>query len=306
MISISDTLVEGPACLNAGTQQSDLQSMTMEKIPTPPATRGKRIVEVSAKGSTESNSFVAACKRSGVGLSLPRISLKNRYVYFPIPKVANSTLKWLLYNFETNGQLTATSRAFRKQHASILVHDPFFGPLLLPSYVEERSQIDYDLMTSDFLRFAFVRNPYSRVLSTYLDRAQQKHSNLAKSIAKATGIIDFTFLQMLEAVAAMPDSEREIHVKKQTTLLGIADIPINHIAQFENFNAECVLIFKQIWPNLSEDKIFADVAHTMMSPSRTNASSSLSEYVGPMEAALLYEIYKEDFETFGYTQEMFT
>lgn len=165
-------------------------------------------------------SFVETIRSTGVGLFRPQISLRNRYVYFPIPKAANSTLKWLLYYFETGGRLSSNSTIFRKRNANTLVHDPYFGPLLLPSSIETGSQIDYDLMSPGFLRFSFVRNPYTRSLSAYLDRAQHGNSNLATSVENFLGQSRFTFLQMLEAVAAMAEEERELHVKHQATLLG--------------------------------------------------------------------------------------
>lgn len=249
-------------------------------------------------------SFVETCKSTSVGLFRPQISLLNHYVYFPIPKAANSTIKWLLYYFETGGRLSSSSTVFRKRNENSLVHDPYFGPLLLPASIEAGSQIDYDLMSPAFFRFSFVRNPYTRSLSAYLDRAQHGNSNLAKSVENSLGQSRFTFLQMLEAVAAMAEEERELHVKHQATLLGGGEIHINHVAFFENFAPECILLFQRIWPTLGEEVITAKLKETMVSPARTEAESKIKAYLGPKEADLVYEMYRQDFELFGYSRDI--
>lgn len=42
----------------------------------------------------------------------------------------------------------------------------------------------------------------------------------------------------------------------------------------------------------------------MASPARTDAESKIKGYLGPREADLIYEIYRQDFELFGYSRDI--
>lgn len=85
------------------------------------------------------------------------ISATYRFVYLPVPKVATKSLRYL---FLTN----------REPHLEIRT-----VTLDVPSLLEQHPE------TADFLKFSFVRNPWSRVVSCYHSKIDQQISlgNLA-------------------------------------------------------------------------------------------------------------------------------
>ena len=87
------------------------------------------------------------------------ISLRNNYVYLAVGKAANSTVKHHLYELEYAGTRFKTKS----------LHDRQSSPLLSPFQLTD--ELLEDVFTSSkYFRFSLVRNPYTRLLSCYLDR----------------------------------------------------------------------------------------------------------------------------------------
>ncbi|MBD0335929.1 MAG: sulfotransferase family 2 domain-containing protein [Cyanobacteria bacterium Co-bin13] len=93
------------------------------------------------------------------------ISLKHRYLYVDTPKVGCSTIKLTLQRLELEDEQFA-----RDDFEDI--HLRKFSPLLMPIQV---GPLDAFLSRSDIFKFCFVRNPYTRVLSCYLDKIAAPH-----------------------------------------------------------------------------------------------------------------------------------
>ncbi|MDK3074537.1 sulfotransferase family 2 domain-containing protein [Sedimentitalea sp. JM2-8] len=103
------------------------------------------------------------------------ISLRNRFMFARVPKVANSSLKHLIYNMEK----MPWSDPIRED----MVHDSNYGPVLRPALLGYESPILHRALFSDrFFRFTFVRNPYARALSGYLDRYRDKGSVIWRAV----------------------------------------------------------------------------------------------------------------------------
>lgn len=103
------------------------------------------------------------------------ISLRNKFLFARVPKVANSSLKHLIYNMEK----MPWSDPIRED----MVHDSNYGPVLRPALLGYESPILHRALFSDqFFRFTFVRNPYARALSGYLDRYRDKGSVLWRTV----------------------------------------------------------------------------------------------------------------------------
>src|SRR5215475_1383460 len=84
-----------------------------------------------------------------------RASVAHRYVAMTVPKVACSTIKMALQTWEGCGpELDRWGD----------VHASWAGPTLL---AYPAAQIVEMLRSPDFLRFSFVRNPYSRLVSAW-------------------------------------------------------------------------------------------------------------------------------------------
>ena len=89
---------------------------------------------------------------------LINISKTYKYVYLETPKVACSTIKRTFQKAE----VTALGGEVAKN-----IHDKNLSPLLSP--LDIQNGLDSMFEGDEFFRFSFVRNPYSRILSAYLD-----------------------------------------------------------------------------------------------------------------------------------------
>lgn len=222
------------------------------------------------------------------------ISLKNHFVYVRIPKVANSSIKNLIYRMES----FHPNEKIREK----LTHDIHYGPVIRPSMLGFNSPLLYRaLFTGPFFRFTFVRNPYARALSNYLDRYMARHSTVRRQVnasAERLGLLPagediVSFPAYLQAIAGMKPRGMDIHLTPQVTE-ALADlIPYDFVGGFETLAEDMTTIAQRVWKVDEIDLGF-------QSPSRTNATDRLRDAYTNDEIALVNQIYARDFETFGY------
>lgn len=250
--------------------------------------------------------FCYRCRSAGIGMMRPRISLRNRYVYFPIAKAANSTVKWMLYNLETHGRINdESSKAFRNQNQKILVHDNLYGPLLTPWQIANFQDIDRRLATQEeFFKFSFVRNPFTRVLSAYLDRAQRKNTGLYKMIRDRADRDDFEFKKMLSIILEVPDDEREIHARAQVPQSGLTVFPEVKIGRFETLKEDFISIATKIYPKVDLTKESSDIDQIMTSPTKTGAVELVQKYYDAEAIEMVLAAYETDFANLGYSRDL--
>lgn len=221
-------------------------------------------------------------------------SLVNKFAFVRVPKVANSTLKFSIYN---NERLAGTAKI-----RPSIIHDIHYGPVLRPALVGFDSDILYRvLFTDEFFRFAFVRNPYARVLSNYLDRYHAENSVVRRFInrtARKAGLIEdmsegLSFPKFVRAVEAMHPKRMEIHSSHQTTQLMLGLVEYHRICAFEDLENEWRSIASRLWKDYKPE--FGN-----KSPSKTSAGEKLANYFLPDDIARVNKVYEKDFEILGY------
>ena len=214
----------------------------------------------------------------------PLISLQRKYVFFPISKSANSSIKALLFRSELAGtHLQAPQR----------VHEAVSSPLVLPYQLGEECLAEV-LENGGFKKFTVVRNPYDRVLSCYLDRLQKEHTRPYKKIAKVLGTSSISLGDFLEVVAEQRYEEMDIHYRPQSVEVAAGHVRFDVVGKFEHLEHDVKRIVELAYPELAGQKL------GFRAPDKTGAASRRREYYGRREADLVRRIYKEDFEMFGY------
>lgn len=222
------------------------------------------------------------------------ISLKNRFVYARVPKVANSSIKHLIYGMEQ----APGAQPIRDD----LIHDINYGPVVRPAMLGLASPILHEaLFADDFFRFTFVRNPYAKALSNYLDRYMAQHSTVRRQvnrIAVAQGWVsdpeaEVDFSTFLRSIAEMDARKMDIHISPQSTQVLSDLISYHYIGGFETLGEDMAWLANRIWQKPQIDLGFK-------SPSRTNATLRLKDSYGAQDIALVNRIYAKDFEAFGY------
>jgi hypothetical protein len=160
-----------------------------------------------------------------------------------------------------------------------------------------------DILSSpDWFRFAFVRNPYDRLLSAYRDKIADPSSPyvgvrasilaLARRKPDPGGVP--TLAEFAAYVEAQPDLQRDNHWRSQVGGLCLGDIRYDFIGRQERFEAD----FAHVLQRLPSLEIAADGLSEVV-----NASSRGADTYDVAAAASAYRTYKADFDAFGYAPD---
>ncbi|MEB3340210.1 MAG: sulfotransferase family protein [Okeania sp.] len=231
------------------------------------------------------------------------ISEQNSYIYFEVPKVACTTVKSTLQELEA---LTLGQNLPSKE--SSIVHNKKLSLLRSPSDIGIDNFLAM-LNNNNVFKFCFVRNPYTRLLSVYLNKMSWREGQFYKKIAE---ILDMsvseriTFKQFVMAIKNQSPLAMDPHWRVQTyqTFYGLVDY--NFIGRFENLNQDLKVVLNRI-ENFSDQKNKCAEAIEKLSfirgGKKTNADSKLRDFYGTQEIRdLVFSIYKEDFHNFDYSE----
>ena len=219
------------------------------------------------------------------------ISLRNRFVYFAVPKAANSTIKWLLQR----GELADVAYKVRD------IHDRQMSPLIAP----------YQLPDDEFLRilrdpsftvFTCVRNPYSRLLSCFLDRIQAKESVPRREVADVLGqdvADEIEFADFIEAITRMRPADMNEHYRPQSLLTCIDWVEYDHVLRFEELTDSLRKLLDELYAGV---QVKLPVERNR-SPRSTGASGRVDEYMTDDLAERIRDVFAADFQNFGYATD---
>lgn len=218
------------------------------------------------------------------------VSDEHRFVYFVVQKVACSSIKTALlplFDFEESGP-----RLVREDQTTA-VH---------PLFTESR----YQLQNREFLnglengrydsyfKFSFVRNPWDRLVSCYLQKLDPEGQHVRKRYLGLTLREGASFRQFAEAVCEVSDEEANSHFRSQHVALYNEDGELlpDFTGRFENLQEDFALVGAKIGaPRL-------ELPHLTPSLSRKGRyyrdfyDAELEERVG--------ERFRKDIELFGY------
>lgn len=218
------------------------------------------------------------------------ISLKHRYLFVQTPKVASTTLKRALVKLEIRG--TKLKLKDIGLHPTLLtsVH---VKPFQLPG------QMFRGVLTGDqFKRFCFVRNPYARILSAYMDKvAGLDKRGLGAGFRRQYGLDEYasvSFKEFLDLLrfGDIGETDWDQHWRPQFILLRPDLIKYDLIGKLETFDDSYAEL-----KTLLKDKI--DDYRTI-APHKTNAADLLDEHYTPELRAIVADLYAKDFEHFDY------
>jgi len=220
------------------------------------------------------------------------ISLMNKYIYVETPKVGCSTIKNVLQRMELN-----YPDLVRDDFEDI--HDRHYSPLISPS---QTCGFDRLLHDPNFFVFSFARNPYTRLLSAYLDKIKNNRPP-KKSILSAMGQSpdniekQIPFNEFIDVICNLDIAYMNPHWRIQYYQTMQDSIDYDFVGRMENFQEDYIYVFNKINKNYS-DYYSPEIRHA------TNSHKLLQEYFDDKLTEKVYEKYKIDFTHFGYDKNL--
>lgn len=220
------------------------------------------------------------------------ISKKHNYIYVSTPKVACSTIILTLQRMELDD--TSFNRDVLND-----IHRPELSPLLRPSVINDFKRL---VISDDMIKFCFVRNPYTRLLSAYffvLYKSKKPEVYMNK-LGFDSSFKDkkITFNQFVNAIKKQPIAFMDWHWKPQYYLTVQRKINYDFIGRFETFQEDFKYIMSKINPE-HEKYLISVQSH------KTDSDELLHQYYNPEIEEEVYNIYKKDFELFKYDRMQF-
>jgi hypothetical protein len=244
------------------------------------------------------------------------VNHEYRFIYCSIPKNASSSIL---------KAIVATSHSKRKEKLlklsrnSIHIYTLLNYSLASYTYAEAKQIID-----SDYFKFAIVRNPWVRLVSTYSNYlvrllSSGQVSDLAKDVAKYIyGENDYskyedtiTFEQFANYVSAVEDTYLDQHCKSQYLFLG--GIKYDFIGRMENLYRDLEYIQEKIKFTLELPKLNStnysrssnsEQNFSKFSPSRLRKLETgipdYTQFYTPKLVELVGQRYAKDIEMFDY------
>ena len=207
------------------------------------------------------------------------ISRAKKYIYARIYKSANSTIISTLYNAENNLRVTSLDDIQ-------IIKDNYFTK---PS---ELSKNDLKMLDSYF-KFTIVRNPYRRILSSYLDKIKDRDGSKRKIVTKFLNknpddeITFNDFLDFLENGGLRKNG----HWTPQTDFLVFPIDQYDYIGKLERLQQDLMqilsIIYKKNCPIISVNEHKTD-------------SKSKTKELTPSDKLRIYNLYMDDFKNFNY------
>ena len=150
-----------------------------------------------------------------------------------------------------------------------------------------------------WLVFSFVRNPWSRLVSTYCQKVDLETANPAKMIDgvykgfRELGMPvrpDMSFEEFAELVCGLPDDKTDKHLRSQCSFL-VRDgrVVPEFVGRVETMNED--------WDRMAKQ---AGVSFNLPHLNRTRHDRTASYYTSAHLCNLVGDRYREDVERFGY------
>lgn len=216
------------------------------------------------------------------------ISDKYKYVYVGNPKTGGSTLKSALLELEIRNSdihLDATDQHSFNSLASPLKFYPPFWP---NKTLSRLSKQNYRFIT-------FVRNPYTRLKSCYINKFVNKTDNVHQSFYSHFGENPKNFNDFITKICTQPDRLMNPHWRPQHCQIHYGSIQYTHIGKFENFLDDFLKIFDILGVPQTDTP-----AARHLNQSRSS-QKKLATY-DTDTANMVFERYRRDFELFGYPE----
>lgn len=224
-------------------------------------------------------------------------SRKFKYIYIATRKVACSSIKQMLQTAElgstetTNPENSVSANRFGYSQYLLNIHDATKWTLVHPNNYDDIER----LYENSRLSFCFVRNPYTRILSAFLDKILENEYRRELFLGSSR-LNQITLRNFLEFIAAQDPDQMDGHWRPQLHHLTSFNIKYSLTGCFERFETDLVTIISSVSPSILNFR--RDVREHS-----TSAATKISLIDQPC-IELIQKIYREDFEGLGYSVDI--
>lgn len=216
------------------------------------------------------------------------ISLQYGYLFTETPKVACSTIKTILQKMELKNP-----DLYWKHFEDI--HNRNYSPLLKPSQL---GPLDSFLKSDKLYKFCFCRNPYTRLLSAYIDKIKTNKPEkkyILQSLGKDASDMtqEISFASFIHVISQQKVINMNSHWRPQYYQTFQEAISYDYIGKIEYFETDINSILSEISSDYQK-YISTEKRHS------TNSNKLLNIYYTPELKKLVQQIYEIDFSYFGY------
>lgn len=278
---------------------------------------------------------IQALKSYGPAYASIIISDKLKVVYVPVFKVGTTSMMWNIAYLENNRAIINANISDAGERDKVL-HD--FTTNLWSNhaiYALPEKRVRASLNDPSYLKFAFVRNPYHRIVSAYLDKVvkwsfdsfeyQEQMYGLYGSNEELRALRNRTkpsfkqFMYAVEKVIAAPrapssdltkenayednNSRRDVHWRPQVELLHPDLIQFDFIGRFSRMDADKQNVLE--W-------MYGHTERRMPTQRRRLHTTNPKDKVGLFKLLRedeqlrqsLLRTYKQDFDRFGFSRDI--
>lgn len=242
---------------------------------------------------------IRAMNRQATGRYSNFILLEQRkFAFGYVPKVACTNWKCLFRLMNGADDWLSPRLAHDRQLSGLTI--------LNPDHPGDREK----LFSADAALYAMVRNPYSRILSAYLNKVMPRIESGAGSkvdtfqdpVAKIRKwsrrhgfeSLDFRVFLLWLKHSGEAFTENE-HFATQTSLLRTSNLHFDYIGRMENISSDA----RNLLDRMGCSEPFPSQQDVNFPPN--HAGRKLGRYYGATEISLVRDIYKQDFEEFQYS-----
>ena len=209
-------------------------------------------------------------------------SVARRYCYFRIPKAGNSSVMATLFRMEIGRAFGSAEefRWFKRQYFE---------------RVSGMSESVVDELLNDYFMFTFLRSPYTRVLSAYLNKVQIADGGMVtpnaerRKVQKALGKGDADEISFDEFLTYLSDGgglRKDPHWAPQVDLIPVGIDRLNFVGCVERMDTQLVEVMERTFGRKEEAVRYA--------PHSTDADGAAAGWMTPERRLRVDTLYQED------------